>query len=94
MGLNQIEKGLSRHHHLHLREELLPFGLLLGGGELVIREAELLATHHSSPGLRLQDYCPAMVLVFQSLPKTGSMSLGKENCHTHSSQILNQCAAS
>jgi hypothetical protein len=27
-------------------------GLLLGSGELVIREAELLKAHHPSPGLR------------------------------------------
>ena len=58
-NLYQIKQGLPRHHRLHLKEELLPFGLLLGGGELVIREAELLATYHPSPGLRLQDYCPA-----------------------------------
>ena len=28
-----------------------PFGLLLGRGELVIREAKLFAAHHFSPGL-------------------------------------------
>ena len=32
-------------HHLHLREKLLPFGLLLGGGELIIREAKLLVAN-------------------------------------------------
>jgi len=50
-------QSFPRHNHLHLREELLPFGLLLGGGELVIREAELFASHQSCPGMRLQG-CP------------------------------------
>ena len=45
-----LAQGLPRHHQLNLREKLLSFGLLLGVGELVIREAELLATHHPSPG--------------------------------------------
>ena len=51
MGLDQVDQRLPGHHHLHLSEKLLPFGLLLGRGELVIREAELLAAHHPSPGL-------------------------------------------
>jgi hypothetical protein len=69
--LDQVDQRLPGHHCLHLREELLLFGLLLvapprstfgrgkGGGELVIREAELRAAHHPSPGLRLQGHCPA-----------------------------------
>jgi len=56
MGLDQPDQGLPRHHHFHLREKLLPFGLLLGRGELVIREAELLATHQPCPGLRSQGH--------------------------------------
>ena len=43
VGLNQIE--IPRYHNLHLREKLLPFGLLFGGGGLIIREAELIPTH-------------------------------------------------
>ena len=67
VGLNQIEKGLPRHH-LHVREKPLPFDLLLGGGELVIGGAELLATHHPSPGLRLQNHCPANGAGFPESP--------------------------
>lgn len=68
VGLNQVDQRLPGHHHLHLREELLPFGLLFGGGELVIREAELLATHYLSPGLRLQGHCPANGTGFPESP--------------------------
>ena len=46
-----------RHHLLHRREKLLPLGLLLGRGELVVREAELLTTHHPSLALRSQHHC-------------------------------------
>jgi hypothetical protein len=59
VGLDQVDQPLPWDHHLHLREKLLPFGLLLGRGDLVIREAELLAAHQHSPGLRLQGHCPA-----------------------------------
>lgn len=48
---DQIDQRLPRHHHLPHRENFLPFGLLLGCGDLVIREAELLAAHQASPGL-------------------------------------------
>lgn len=51
VGLDQVDQRLPRDYNLHLREKLLPFGLLLGGGQLVIREAELLATQHPSPDL-------------------------------------------
>jgi hypothetical protein len=68
VGFDQVDQCLPRHHHFHLREKSLPFGLLLGGGELVIREAELLATHHPSPGLRLLGYCPANGLGFPESP--------------------------
>ena len=59
VGLDQLDQRLPWHHLLHLREELLPLGLLLGGGDLVIREAELLATHSLNPGLRSQGHCRA-----------------------------------
>jgi hypothetical protein len=56
MGFVQIDESLPGHNCLYLREKLLPFGLLLGSGELVIREAELLATHQPSPGVRSQHH--------------------------------------
>lgn len=31
VGLDQAEQCLPRHHHLHLRQGLLPLGQLLGG---------------------------------------------------------------
>ena len=68
MGLDQVNQRLPGHHLLHLREKPLPFGLLFGGGELVIREAELLTAHQTSPGLRSRPHCRAEGLVFQSLP--------------------------
>lgn len=68
VGLDQVDQRLPGHHHLHLREELLPFGLLIGGGELVIGEAELLATHCRSPGLRLQSYCRVNGVGFPESP--------------------------
>ena len=68
MGLDQVDQRLPGHHHLHLREKLLPFGLLFGGGELVIREAELLAAHQPSPSLRLQGQCPAKGAGFPESP--------------------------
>lgn len=43
MGLDQLELRLAGNHHLPLSKKFLPFGLLLGGGVLVIREAGLLA---------------------------------------------------
>jgi hypothetical protein len=64
VGLNQLDQRLPRQHRLRLREELLPFGLLLGGGELVIKEAELLTAHVPSPGLRSQIHCHAEGLGF------------------------------
>jgi len=45
MGGDPVDQCLLGHHRLHLREKLFPFGLLIGGCELVIREAELLAAH-------------------------------------------------
>jgi len=80
VGFDQVDQRLPRHHHLHLREKFLPFGLLLvapprstlgrgnGGGELVIREAELLAAHQLSPDLRLRPHFPAVGLGFPESP--------------------------
>lgn len=42
------------HDRLHLSEKLPAFGLLIVGGELVIREAQLLDVHCLSPRLRSQ----------------------------------------
>ena len=56
------------HDSIHLREELLAFGLLLDGRELVIREAELPAAHLLSPGLRSRLRCRAEGLGFQESP--------------------------
>jgi hypothetical protein len=53
---------------LPLREKLLPFGLLLGDGELVFREAELIANHHPSLGLGSQNYCAANGLGIRGSP--------------------------
>ena len=49
-------------------EELLAFGLLIDGRELVIREAELPAAHLLSPGLRSRLHCRAEGLGFQESP--------------------------
>ena len=68
VGFDQVDQRLPRHHHLHLREKFLPFGLLLGRGELVIREAELLAAHQLSPDLRLRPHFPAVGLGFPESP--------------------------
>jgi len=50
MGLDQNYQRLPWHDRLNLKEKFLTLGLLLGCGQLVIREAELLATHQSSSG--------------------------------------------
>lgn len=49
--LDQVDQHLSGHHRLHLREKLLPFALLLGRGQLVIQEAEVLAIDQPISGL-------------------------------------------
>ncbi len=49
VGLDQGDEGLQGHDHLHLSQELLAIGLLLGGRLLVVREAELLAAYQPSP---------------------------------------------
>jgi hypothetical protein len=54
VGLDQGNQRVPGYDRLHLRQELLAFGLLLGGRLLVIREADLLATNTSSPWLRSQ----------------------------------------
>ena len=49
--LDQVHERLPGHHHFPLREKLLQFGLLLGGGEFLIRQAELLTIHQTNPCL-------------------------------------------
>ena len=71
LGVVRFDQGDLRcpgHDRLHLSEELLAFGLLLGGRELVIREAELLAAHQLSPNLRSQLHCRAEGLGFPECP--------------------------
>jgi hypothetical protein len=58
-GLDQANQRVPRDHGLHLSQELLALGLLLGGCLLVIRETELLAAHQFSPGLRSQGHSRA-----------------------------------
>lgn len=69
MGLDQLELRLPGNHHLPLSKKFLPFGLLLGGGVLVIREAGLLAAHHPSPVLRLPGHCHVGGPDFPKTPK-------------------------
>ncbi len=54
VGLDQSDQRWPRHDHLNHGEKLLALGLLHRCGQLVIREAELLANNYPSPGLRLQ----------------------------------------
>lgn len=56
--LDQFDQRLPRHHHLHLREKLLPIGLLFGRGELGIREAKLFDANPPRPGLGSQEHSP------------------------------------
>lgn len=49
VGLNQVDQGLQGHHLVHVSEELLTLGELLGGGLLFIPELQLLVAHHSQP---------------------------------------------
>jgi hypothetical protein len=67
-GLDQVDQHLSGRHRPHLREKLLPFGLLLGGGLLVIREAEALAIYQPSSGLQSRGHCPEDGLSFPESP--------------------------
>ena len=68
VGLDQGDQRRPWHDHIHLREKLLPLGLLLGGSELVIREAVLLANHQPRPDLQLQAHFPADGLGFPEPP--------------------------
>ena len=45
VGLDQRDERLPGHHYLHFRKEHFAFGLLFGRSQLIVREAELLATH-------------------------------------------------
>ena len=68
VGLDQSDQRLPRHHHIHLREKFLPLGLLLGGGQLIVREIELPASHQSSPGQRSQAHSPVERLSIPESP--------------------------
>jgi len=68
VGLNQIDECLPRHNHLHLSQELLPLGALLGRGLLVITKPKLLATHEPRPGQRSGPHCPVIWLGFPGSP--------------------------
>ena len=57
VGLDQCDQRLLRHYHLHLREKLIAFGLLLGRGQLVVRKGKLLAAHHPCPNTQSQGQC-------------------------------------
>lgn len=65
--LDPLDQSLPWLHHHHLRDKRLLFGLLLGCGELVIREAKLLAACKLNLGMESQDHCPANWPGFQSL---------------------------
>jgi len=68
--IDQLNTGNAAHGgHLlrNLREKNLPFGLLLGRGQLEIREAEP-AAHHPSLDLRLQGHCRVDDLGFPETP--------------------------
>jgi hypothetical protein len=54
VGRDRRDHRLPEHHHIHLREKPLAFGLLLGRGQLVVREAKLLAAHQPFPVMRSQ----------------------------------------
>ena len=59
VGLDQCDQRLLGHYHLHLREKLLAFGLLLGRSQLVVRKGKLLAAHHPCPNPQSQEQCYA-----------------------------------
>jgi len=69
-GLDQSDQRLPRHHHLHLREKLLKHGLILGRGQVVIREAELLPTHHPRSRMRSQHHCRVDPFGFPESPQS------------------------
>jgi hypothetical protein len=68
VGLDQCDPGVPGHHHLHLWEELLALGLLLGGRLLVAKEAKLLAADLPCPNLRLRGHCGDDGLDFPESP--------------------------
>ncbi len=68
MGIYQIDECLPRHNRLHLGQKLFALGALLGRGQLLVRETELLAAHHPSPSLRSQHHFRADWLSFPEFP--------------------------
>ena len=72
--LDHADECLGRNLCLHLKEELLPFSKLLGRGDLVIRKAKLLATHHPALACDHKAILPRMAWVFQSFPSSANAS--------------------
>ena len=70
VGLDQFDQCLPWHHRLHLSEKLLVLGLLLGCGQLIVRETELLAAHQPCSGLRSQAIVPQIDRVSRNLPRS------------------------
>jgi hypothetical protein len=67
-GARSSRSMLAMAPPLPLRKKLLPFGLLLGDGELVVREAELITNFQPSLGLGSQNYCAANRLGIRGSP--------------------------
>jgi hypothetical protein len=65
---DQIGQRMPGHYLVHVDQELLMFGALLGRGLLVVAEPEFLASHQTSPGLHAHGYCPAIRLSFPDSP--------------------------
>jgi len=82
-GLDQSDQGIPGHNRLHLSQELLALGLLLGGRLLVIREAELLTAHQFSPGLRSHGHSRVDRPVSQSLLRNLQDATLRIGCNIH-----------
>jgi hypothetical protein len=65
--LNQLDQRMQMCYYLHLSQGFLPFGLRLDGGELVIREAKLIATFKPILACNHDTIAVWTALVFQSL---------------------------
>jgi hypothetical protein len=73
VGLDQDDKHLPGQDHLNLEKKLLPSIQILVRGQLVIRESELIANHHSNPGVQLQGYCGIDDLCFSRSTLVGGL---------------------
>ena len=69
VGLDQDDQRLPGHHHLHLREKLLPFGMLLSR-QLVIEKPSCLPPITPVLASDHRAMVPQMAWVFQGLPST------------------------